>query len=103
MALTDKSIEMSFSVCRPRSALRSMSIGSLLVCALVVGVLVAWPGADRCELDLYLARPEVSVAKPAALARHVQRDPVGARAGNPSLDRARRLAAVAVRSGLRPQ
>src|SRR5580692_2290433 len=80
MALIDRSIEMSFSVCRLRSALRSISIGSLLVCALVVGVLIASPGIDRCELDLYLARAELAVAKHAALAIHVQRDSVSARA-----------------------
>src|SRR5450432_2825513 len=102
MALMARSIEMSFSASRLRSALRSISIGSLLVCALVVivrvvdvvDVVVISGGVDPRELDLYLARAEVTVAKLAAFAFDVDRDRVGAGPGDSALDHACRRVAL---------
>ncbi len=52
---------MSFSASRLRRTLRSISIGSLLVCAQVRAVVPAV--IQRCELDLYLSRAEVGSSR----------------------------------------
>src|SRR5262245_24612053 len=105
MALMARSIEMSFSASRPRRALRSMSIGSLLSCAQVRTVHPPgrpspcppsrpWPalaqpvlvGVQRSELDLDSSRAELGIAEPPALPRNVEPYPVGVSAGDPSRD-----------------
>src|SRR5215472_8071150 len=96
MALMARPIEMSFSASRPRRALRSMSIGSLLSCAQVrTGIrpptqsLPAQPvlvGVQRSELDLDPSRAELGIAEPQALPRNVEPDPLGVSAGDPARD-----------------
>src|SRR5712691_12911159 len=96
MALMARSIEMSFSASRLRRTLRSMSIGLLLIRALVRAVtrvlvcaVTRVLGCDRIqagELDLYLARAEGVVAVLAALPVDVDPHPVLVRAGDPALD-----------------
>src|SRR5215472_18113215 len=96
MVLMARSIEMSFSASRPRRALRSMSIGSLLSCAQVrTGIrpsaqpALAQPvlvGLQRSELDLDPSRAELGIAEPPALTLDIEPDPVGVSAGDPSRD-----------------
>src|SRR3974377_129429 len=89
-----RSIEMSFSASRPRRALRSMSIGSLLICAQVRTVQPARPaltqpaleGVGRSELDLYSPRAKFGVAELPAPAFQVEPHTVGVCPGNPSRD-----------------
>ena len=94
MALMARSIEMSFSASRLRRALRSMSIGFLLVCAQVRAVV------QRGELDLYPSRAELGVAELPALTVNVEPHPVGVRPGDPSRDSLR--VGEAARRGMVP-
>src|SRR5260221_13376610 len=115
MALMARSIEMSFSASRPRRALRSMSIGSLLVCACaqVRAVHPAQPTlaqptlaqptfavVQRSELDLYPSPAEFGVAELPALSGNVEPHPVGVRPGDPSRDSLRSSAGARRGMGL---
>src|ERR1022692_40126 len=79
MALIARSIEMSFSASRLRRTLRSISIGLLLVRAVVRGVIQ--PG----ELDLNPPRAEVAIAEPPGIALHVERHAAGIRLADPAV------------------
>src|SRR5215469_10248110 len=99
-----RSIEMSFSASRPRRALRSISIGSLLSCAQVRTLIrpppqpcpqaqplhaLAQPvlvGVQRSELDLDPSRAELGIAEPPALPGDVEPHAVSVSAGDPSRD-----------------
>src|SRR5579875_1566416 len=85
MALTDKSIEMSFSLSRLRSALRSMSIGlrSRSPCSRLLG---HRPLAHVAELDQNLARAQVWIAEPAVFTAYVKDDRRLVRGDDPALD-----------------
>src|ERR1700685_373036 len=76
MALMARSIEMSFSASRLFRTLRSISIGPLLVRA-VVGVAI-----QRGELDLYPSRAQVGIAELTAGSVDVDPHPAGIRAGD---------------------
>src|SRR5450755_242187 len=96
MALMARSIEMSFSASRLRRTLRSMSIGLLLIPALVRAVLAAGvtDGIQAGELDLYPARAEGFIAESQPLAVDVDQHPVLVSAGHPALDGRRVGAAI---------
>src|ERR1700691_4220029 len=74
MALMARFIEMSFSASRLFRTLRSISIGPLLVRA-VVGVAI-----QRGELDLYPSRAQVGIAELTAGSVDVDPHPAGIRA-----------------------
>src|SRR5579875_2793467 len=85
MALIDKSIEMSFSLSRLRSALSSMSIGlcSRPPCSRLLG---RRPLAHAAELDQDLAGAQVWIAEPAVFPAHVKGDRRLVRGDDPALD-----------------
>src|SRR5580693_3607362 len=79
MALMASSIEMSFSASRLRRTLRSMSIRSLLVRAVVPVAVV-----QRGKLDLYPPRAELGEAEFPALPVDLKPHPLGIRPGDAS-------------------
>src|SRR5579872_6529134 len=94
MALMARSIEMSFSASRLRRTLRSMSIGPLLVRAVVPVVVV-----QRGKLDLYPPRAELRVAEFPALPVDLEPHSLGIRPGDASRYSRRRGPAVGCRRG----
>src|ERR1700728_4458126 len=100
MALMARSIEMSFSASRLFRTLRSISIGPLLVRA-VVGV-----ATQRGELDLYPSRAQFGVAELTAGSVDVDPHPAGIRAGDAPGDgriRSGRIGGSRRGPGLRPE
>src|SRR6516164_11375732 len=88
------SSEMSFSLSRPRSTLRSMSIaasskvrfaGKLLIRRLAVGELFKFRLGHRPELHLDGAGPQVTVGEPVRGAVDVHRDAIGVGREHPAL------------------
>src|ERR1700689_1734490 len=94
MAFMARSIEMSFSASRLFRTLRSISIGPLLVRA-VVGVAI-----QRGELDLYPSRAQVGIAELTA-GSDVDPPPAGIRAGDTPGDG--RIGGSRRGPGLRPE
>src|SRR6266566_3804812 len=95
MALIARSIEMSFSLSRPRRTLRSMSILASPVPrpgAIKHAAGLGVPGAGPAELDLHLARAEFGVIEFEAVTVDVQRHRAIAGLEDPAPDgrRARR-------------
>src|SRR5215467_1627022 len=94
IALMTVSSEMSFSLSRPRSTLRSMSIaasskvrfaGKLLIRRLSVGELFKFRLGHSPELHLDGAGPQVTVGEPARGAVDVHRDAIGVGREHPAL------------------